>query len=646
MSARRLAIGLVTAAAAVLTLPAVAAAEPRPLVSFGSDLTAPAGVVRTPDGSVWVADPIRGICRVATEGLVSSDYCGEAEGDHAGPDEPSGLAFDAATATLVTSDGASSGGAIWRLKWSEADGIESGTRFAAAALADDRVTAMTLGPSPAALGTPADVYFVTKRSAAVRRLSGTSSQPDIVGFAQRPDSPGIARFGDDLYIAGSGVTRLGLRPDDPAIASPLPGVDASNAAALAVDAERRRLYIGTSSADLRDRVDVLDVETGELETYARGFTGITALGVEGNGDLLVGDDPAAATGALDSAGQGRLWRVDLGPLHRPLASITDGPATATNSTSATFAYTSRSSATFECRLDDSSFTACPGTGAGSISFDDLDEGVHRFAVRAVDDEGTGLPALHTFVVDTTAPRVLVLRPRDPFVDGGAAPRLDFSADEDHVVFSCSVDEGPFRPCEPRDALVGLAVGEHALDVVAVDPAGNTSEPDGATFTIVEAEVEPEPEPEPRPKPKPKPESRPESPEPYEGKATQQRHRDGGVNRAPDATPAADRVIRRVRLRPARVRVSGGRRPRRLRVTFDAPRGATGVGLVLVDARGRAVLRRSARVRAAASNRVTVRLGRMERRRLRRGVYLMTAVIRVESSGARDGKRQRLRVQAR
>src|SRR3954447_18785265 len=66
-SAARRHAGLTAALLALsLSLAAVAAADPEPLAGVGSGLSARAGVVQTPDGALWVADPVGGICRVTT----------------------------------------------------------------------------------------------------------------------------------------------------------------------------------------------------------------------------------------------------------------------------------------------------------------------------------------------------------------------------------------------------------------------------------------------------------------------------------------------------------------------------------------------------------------------------------------------------
>jgi hypothetical protein len=68
-------------AALTIATPGVASADPDLLVPGTTGLTAPTGIARTPDGAVWVADEVRGVCRVVAGDLVDSPYCGNAPHD-------------------------------------------------------------------------------------------------------------------------------------------------------------------------------------------------------------------------------------------------------------------------------------------------------------------------------------------------------------------------------------------------------------------------------------------------------------------------------------------------------------------------------------------------------------------------------------
>lgn len=91
-----------------------------------------------------------------------------------------------------------------------------------------------------------------------------------------------------------------------------------------------------------------------------------------------------AAGNVDRTPATHTWTVDMTP---PDTAITDGPAEATRSGDATFAFSSEAGATFRCRLDGDGWTPCssPATYFG------LEEGEHSFAVHAVDAAGNADP---------------------------------------------------------------------------------------------------------------------------------------------------------------------------------------------------------------------------------------------------------------
>jgi hypothetical protein len=63
--AARVAATVVTAAAALLRAAPAHAAAPSLVLPNG--LTEPTGLVQTPDGSLWVSDAVKGICRIDLE---------------------------------------------------------------------------------------------------------------------------------------------------------------------------------------------------------------------------------------------------------------------------------------------------------------------------------------------------------------------------------------------------------------------------------------------------------------------------------------------------------------------------------------------------------------------------------------------------
>src|SRR5438128_12638736 len=88
----------------------------------------------------------------------------------------------------------------------------------------------------------------------------------------------------------------------------------------------------------------------------------------------------------------------------PTATIDSGPSGLSNSTSASFGFSSEAGATFECAIDSGAFAAC----TSPKSYTSLTETSHTFQVRATDLAGnTGTPASRSFTLDVTAPSATI-----------------------------------------------------------------------------------------------------------------------------------------------------------------------------------------------------------------------------------------------
>jgi hypothetical protein len=91
----------------------------------------------------------------------------------------------------------------------------------------------------------------------------------------------------------------------------------------------------------------------------------------------------------------------------PTVSITSGPNNPTNSTDATFIFSSSDeTATFQCDLDGGGYSFC----ASPTGYTGLSEGDHSFSVQAVNADGPGTPATYTWTVDNGAPSVSLTAP--------------------------------------------------------------------------------------------------------------------------------------------------------------------------------------------------------------------------------------------
>jgi hypothetical protein len=645
--ASRRALALLTAATAAGSLAAAAPAFAAPdlLVPRGSGLSAPTGVAQTPDGARWVSDGLLGVCRVKADGagVEESLYCSDTHtgAPHAGPISPTGLAFDPATSNFYAGDIQSNFGGVWRLHWDAERGVIDGA-VKLVNLGDDRVTGVALAPG--GYGKPASLVYTTKRSAAVMKLDDPAvgaGAPAPAGFARQEAPNSVAVLDGDVYLAdGGSVTRFSLAGGSGRAAVTVPGTDGLAATALAADAERGRVYAGTSFPELADEVAVIDKASGAVETYERGFAGVSGLGVEADGTLLVGDDPGVAAGNIDSANQGRLYGVGYHALGRGGTTITAAPAAWSAADSVTFRYSSSAAhAAFECRLDGADWAECDGYGSGSVTLEGLDEGTHAFEVRAVTPAGPGVAVRRVFVIDRTAPSVRLLAPADGAAVVRGKGRVEMVADEAFVAYTCSIDGGAPVACEPGQELPALPEGAHTLRVSAVDPAGNASAADAekafTRFTVLAPPVRvPTPAPVVEPAPAdPTPAVPPAAPETFVPRGEV-----AGVSSA-----SAPR-LKSLRLRTRRLSLRSGKRT--LRVEIEAGAGARLAHVVIRSARGRTVAVRDLRIRANARNRLTLTLKQSEVRPMAAGRYVVGVELEGADGTAGDAASRSLRVTAR
>ena len=169
----------------------------------------------------------------------------------------------------------------------------------------------------------------------------------------------------------------------------------------------------------------------------------------------------------------------------PDTSITSGPAGPTNDNTPTFAFTSsEAGATFECRTDGGSWSACtsPATLAA------LADGAHSFDVRAKDAAGNtdATPAGRSFTVntqDTTAPDTAITG-GPTGTTGDNTPTFTFTATETGATFECRIDAGSWNACSSPLTTAALAGGPHTFAVRAKDALGNVdASPASRSFTV-------------------------------------------------------------------------------------------------------------------------------------------------------------------
>ena len=180
-------------------------------------------------------------------------------------------------------------------------------------------------------------------------------------------------------------------------------------------------------------------------------------------------DPA---GNADPTPASRTWRTDAVP---PDTRIDAGPPGIVSVAQATLVFHADEPAAFECRLDGGDWSDC----VSPASYSGLDEGIHRFEVRAIDDVGNvdPAPAVQAWVIDgdggdLRAPQTFITA-FPPDVTTSTSARFEFTSDEPQGGrFECRLDDGDWLPCASPHVYDGLALGEHSVMVRAIDAAGN------------------------------------------------------------------------------------------------------------------------------------------------------------------------------
>jgi MYXO-CTERM domain-containing protein len=182
-------------------------------------------------------------------------------------------------------------------------------------------------------------------------------------------------------------------------------------------------------------------------------------------------------GNVDDSPASFTWTIDV---TAPDTTLTETPASPTNQTGATFAFSSEAGATFECSLDGAAF----GTCTPPLSYSSLTEGSHTFQVRARDAAGNvdATPASFSWTVDLTAPETnLTATPAPLTTQTGAT--FTFSS-EAGATFECSLDGAAFGTCTSPLSYSSLTEGSHTFQVRARDMAGNVdATPASFTWTV-------------------------------------------------------------------------------------------------------------------------------------------------------------------
>ena len=240
---------------------------------------------------------------------------------------------------------------------------------------------------------------------------------------------------------------------------------------------------------------------------------------QGNTVQLNGGWGIYAVGAIDRGNNFAAGNMEPGqcygvvcrigaPPGAPDTWIVEHPPALTSSRNASFTYNGHDEVTpitelvFECRLDTSNDLAWEDCEY-PMQYSNLAPGHHKFEVRAIDLNGSGLadhsPASWSWTYQPGAPG----DPPDTFIDLGPPAEtwlpetiFTYHADEPDVTFECKVDDFPYETCSFDElvnapsagwevALEETQFGLHTFYVRARDFEGNV-DPTPAAHTVAAA----------------------------------------------------------------------------------------------------------------------------------------------------------------
>ena len=164
------------------------------------------------------------------------------------------------------------------------------------------------------------------------------------------------------------------------------------------------------------------------------------------------------------------WSVEPAPV----PTVLSGPSEISESTTATFEFTSDvPGSTFECWLD-----GPKGPCTSPVTYTGLAAGQHIFAVRATSPHGitSGIWAEYDFEIGDTTPPITTINSGPGINTEDPRAEFAFTANEPGVTFMCGLDGGTLAPCSSPHIYPRLHPGPHRFEVQAIaspllDPFG-------------------------------------------------------------------------------------------------------------------------------------------------------------------------------
>jgi hypothetical protein len=180
--------------------------------------------------------------------------------------------------------------------------------------------------------------------------------------------------------------------------------------------------------------------------------------------------------AVSTAGTSPQTQYQWTVLVPPAPTITSGPPDPSYSTSATFTFSDAiAGVTYLCSIDNADYTAT-GCDRSGTSYDDLEAGNHKFQVEAVSAVGMSDPAQYQWTNRVPPTPTFTTTPSNPSHDPNPVFAWTDTASDlaTPYGYQCSLEDGPFYPCNSPQTVGPLTVGDHEFEVRAIDTAGNVS----------------------------------------------------------------------------------------------------------------------------------------------------------------------------
>jgi hypothetical protein len=178
------------------------------------------------------------------------------------------------------------------------------------------------------------------------------------------------------------------------------------------------------------------------------------------------------------------WIVDSSAPSTPNVTRTTPTVNPTNSLSQTITYSGEANGAFECKLDNASYSACPGS---PVTLTNLPSGPHSYSVTQTDLSGNvSPPTTVTWTIDTTPPSAPTVSRSNPTATptNSTSQTITYSGLESGATAQCKLDGAGYSACGTSPfTLNGLASGTHTLLITQTDLAGNVGPAASVSWVI-------------------------------------------------------------------------------------------------------------------------------------------------------------------